>query len=246
MTKIDNMQKDGYFQPYPLQSLRKIVIQEITKAIESGHLTPGSRIVESQIAKAMKISRSPVREAIRHMEQEGLLITIPNRGTFIPELNVKEIEELYSMRALLEGFGARLAAKRSSQEDIIRLEKVFEDMVKAAKKLHLPTLVKKHTEFHKTICDISAHQILIDTWVRLQSKLNLFLNIRLHYRGDLQKVPETHVNILKAIKQKDSERAEYHTRQHIIQIGELIIQKIKEDLSSAGRIQTGPGMINSR
>jgi DNA-binding GntR family transcriptional regulator len=243
---VDNMQKGAYFQPYPLQSLRKIVIQEITKAIESGHLTPGSRIVESQIAKTMKISRSPVREAIRHMEQEGLLITIPNRGTFIPELNVKEIEELYSMRAVLEGFGAKLAAERSTQGDIARLEKVFDDMVKAAKKLHLPTLVKKHTEFHKTICDMSAHQILIDTWIRLQSRLNLFLNIRLHYRGDLQKIPETHMNILKAIKQKDPERAEWHTRQHIIQIGELIIQKIREDLASTARIQMGSGIINSR
>jgi DNA-binding GntR family transcriptional regulator len=223
------MQKESYFQPCLFQSLRTIVIQEITKAIESGHLTPGSRIVESQIAKAMKISRSPVREAIRHMEQEGLLITIPNRGTFIPELNVKEIEELYSMRALLEGFGARLTAERSTQLDIAKLEKVFDEMVKAAKKLHLPTLVRKHTEFHKTICEMSAHQILIDTWVRLQSKLNLFLNIRLHYQGDLQKIPETHRNILKSIKQKDPEMAEWHIRQHIIQIGELIIEKIKED-----------------
>ena len=223
------MQKESYFQPRPFQSLRTIVIQEITKAIESGHLTPGSRIVESQIAKAMKISRSPVREAIRHMEQEGLLITIPNRGTFIPELNVKEIEELYSMRALLEGFGARLAAERSTRLDIARLEKVFDEMVKAAKKLHLPTLVRKHTEFHKTICEMSAHQILIDTWIRLQSKLNLFLNIRLHYRGGLKKIPETHGNILKSIKQKDPEMAEWHIRQHVIQIGELIIEKINED-----------------
>lgn len=223
------MQKESYFQPCLFQSLRTLVIQEITKAIESGHLTPGSRIVESQIAKAMKISRSPVREAIRHMEQEGLLITIPNRGTFIPELNVKEIEELYSMRALLEGFGARLAAERSTQLDIARLEKVFDEMVKAAKKLHLPTLVRKHTEFHKTICEMSAHQILIDTWIRLQSKLNLFLNIRLHYRGGLKKIPETHRNILKSIKQRDPEMAEWHIRQHVIQIGELIIEKINED-----------------
>lgn len=221
------------------------MIQEITKAIESGYLVPGSRVVESQIATAMGISRSPVREAIRHMEQEGLLIAIPNRGTFVPELNVREIEELYSMRALLEGFGARLAAECATKADIGKLESVFAEMEKAAEKPQFALLVKKHTEFHRTISELSAHSILIETWTRLQSKLNLFLNIRLHYQGDLQKVPETHKNILKAIRQGNPEMAEWYMRQHIVQLGELITGKVKEEIAHRAKRPMKGGSLSA-
>ncbi len=75
----------------------------------------------------------------------------------------------------------------------------------------------------------------MDTWMRLQSKLDLFLNIRLHYQGDLEKVPETHRNILKAIKQRNAQMAEEYMRHHIEQIGSLIIGKIREEFSGSGK-----------
>src|SRR5262249_25046817 len=120
------------FAPPVQRALRNDVYDALRQAVVSGALSPGQRVNEAEIARQMQISRAPIREAIRQLEQEGLLESVTRRGTFVVALSRDDIEEVYTLRADLEARAIRRAIGRLSPDDLATLESLAETMLLAA------------------------------------------------------------------------------------------------------------------
>src|SRR5690606_12292208 len=103
--------------------LRELVFEVLREAIITGKLRPGERLMEVQLAEELGVSRTPVREAIRKLELEGLVLMIPRRGAYVAEISMKDIADVFEIRAALEGLAAQLAAERCTPEEIENLER---------------------------------------------------------------------------------------------------------------------------
>src|SRR4051794_15922744 len=122
-------------------------------AILSGRLGPGARLVEADIARQMAISRSPVREAVRKLEREGMVEYKPRRGTVVVGLSRADVADAYQLRAHLEGYGARLAATRATDAQLSELAMFIERMRDCAVAGDLAALVAADVEFHRSLCE---------------------------------------------------------------------------------------------
>ena len=116
MDNINKINMDDY------KPLRDLVFENLREAILKGDLNPGDRLMEVQLANKLGVSRTPVREAIRKLELEGLVIMLPRKGAYVADMSLKDIIEVLEIRASLEGLAAYLASERMSDEDIKKLE----------------------------------------------------------------------------------------------------------------------------
>lgn len=122
------------FEKLNHNTLSKQVVRAIRHQIFSGALKPNQRVVEAEIAAEMGISRGPVREAIAELEKEGLIITYARKGTYVKSFELKDIEEIYTLRALLEGFAVTLAIDRLQGPDLDYLKVLLDQIGKMAEK----------------------------------------------------------------------------------------------------------------
>lgn len=194
--------------------LREIVFETIRTAILSGTLKPGERLMEVQMAESLGVSRTPVREAIRKLELEGLVIMLPRKGAFVADLSVKDLTEVLEIRASLEGLAAGLASTRINEAEIEELEvfalkfhKAIEDDVEA--------LILRDMEFHDAIFKASRNERLIQLNNNLIEQVQRFREI---YHKEANKSKETskeHYEIVEAIAKRDVDKAERLAKKHI-------------------------------
>src|SRR5688500_1334846 len=149
--------------------LRERARDGIRAAIASGELAPGDQIVEAAMASRIGVSRSPVREALRELEQHGLVESIPNRGTFVAALAQDDVEEIVLLRGALEGLAARLAADRVGRRDLRTLEQIVERMERhtGPGPDQERAFTEADAEFHSSLVRFSRHRRLARLWSEL-------------------------------------------------------------------------------
>ena len=219
---------DKFFTPVDETSLRDQVANNIRRAIDAGALKPGERLVEADIAGQMGTSRAPVREAIRLLEQEGLVTNVPRRGSFVVELDRKDIEEIYSLRSVLEVLAVREALPRLTAEDLEGLDDLIKEMILAADERDMTKLVEADLEFHQRIVRFASHRRLLDVWQRMYIQLRLFLAMKDQLYDNPRDVAETHIPLLEAFRSGDVETAHQVMSNHIINAGELLLSSIDD------------------
>jgi len=142
------------FQPAELRSLRDLAYEDIRDAILSGALPPGRRIKERDVAAQMGISTTPVKEALRRLEQEGLVVSQPRRGAVVSTLVEIPVEEIEEIRGMLEAMAARLAATRMSDAQLARLREVVGEMAQLTRDMREPqSRIEGVNVFHQLIRD---------------------------------------------------------------------------------------------
>jgi DNA-binding GntR family transcriptional regulator len=210
--------KQSQFKPLNILNLRDQIGQRIKSAILGGAFRPGERLVETAIAEQLDVSRAPVREALSALEQEGIVAHVPRRGYFVVEFTDKDIEEVYSLRLLLEVEALQRAIDRASQEDLAELQGLVDDLSRAAMNKDEPeTIVALDMAFHEGICRLADHSRLYSAWnnLRLQTQLLIGLTSRTHY--DHPDQPRVwHQRILDAMKDKDLKRAIETLKDHML------------------------------
>jgi len=221
------MQKDldEFFTPVSETSLRDQVADSIRRAIDAGVLSPGQRLVEAEIANQMGTSRAPVREAIRLLEQEGIVTNIPRRGSFIVELEEKDIEEIYSLRIILELLAVQEALPLSV-ETLATLQELVDEMNDAADTNDMGMLVERDLEFHKTLVIQAEHGRLLEAWQRLSAQLRLFMAMKDKLYENPHDVADTHIPLLDALSAGDVEEAQSIIGEHILEAGELLLSNL--------------------
>ena len=197
-------------------SVRERAYEFLKSSVLSGHFNPGERLTEEHLAKKLGVSRTPVREALHKLESEGLIKALETRGFIVSRDSKDEVEELFELRAILEGYALRIISERISKEDLERLNGFIERAENALKRERIEEVFKWNTKFHDTL-----HGIVVE-----KKRLHrLLVNIRkyvLRYRRDTLQYPDGgkrtvdgHRKILLALRLKDPDLCERMMREHI-------------------------------
>lgn len=181
--------------------------------IRSGTLRPGARLTETEIADRLAISRTPVREAIRRLEADGLVDHKPRTGAVVRSLDYPEIMELYEMRTVLEGTAARLAARAASPVELEELQAINEEM--AAARNDSATLVRLNRQFHTRLLDAARNRFLLQSMASVEMTLMILGPSSMESPERAQQALDEHRALLEALFARDGAAAENAMREHM-------------------------------
>lgn len=201
-------------QLFQRQNVSEELIKMIKKQILAGELNPGDRIVETKLARQLGLSQSPIREALRQLQGEGIIKIVPNKGPSVVALEMKDIFEVYSIRSMLEGLAMRMAVHNATDEEIDELERFYESM---KTKLHddsVAYLLEDSLQIHETIIRLSNHSRLHKMYQSITFQVAL-VNRMLGVRSSKQQEVEEHGELIAALKKRDPDEAEHIMRKHI-------------------------------
>ncbi len=180
--------------------------------IRGGALLPGARLRETDLADRLGISRTPIREAIRQLEADGLVIHLPRQGATIRSLDYAEVIELYEMRAVLEGTAARLAARAASDVELVELAALNADLTAAPAGVLAREL---NRQFHRTLIDAAKNRFLLKAMSALQKTLLILGPTTLADPSRAGEAIAEHGLVLAALQARDGTAAELAMRAHI-------------------------------
>ena len=207
--------------------LREVIFNTLREAIIVGELKPGERLMEVQLAEKMGVSRTPVREAIRKLELEGLVNMIPRKGAHVADLSVKDIMDALEVRASLDGLATALAAERITDEELKELKRVQLQFVQYVEKGTLQGLVKKDVEFHDIIYNSSRNEKLIQITNNLREQVQRFRVIYPKDYDSTREIIKEHTGIFDALEKRDRELAQKVAQKHIKNQEIAIIRSIR-------------------
>lgn len=197
------------------KSLRGQVFDKIRSDILNGKYKRGEELVESSIGKELGISRTPVREAIRQLELEGLVQLVPNKGAFVTGISEKDVRDIYLIRARLEGLAARMAAKNITPELLEAMEETVVLSEYHAKKEHYEQVCEMDSKFHKLLYKASGSRILEHTLTDFHQYVQRVRMASIMQKRRMEKSNDEHGAILTAIREHDEEKAELVATRHI-------------------------------
>jgi DNA-binding GntR family transcriptional regulator len=214
------------------KSRRERIIELLREAVVSGELKPGQPLIETDIATQLGVSRAPLREALQVLSHEGLLETLPYRGTIVRNLSRADIEELYSFRALLETFALRRIIEQRNPDHVALLRTHFQAMLEAAQLGDVRAVNEHDRAFHDTLIELSGHRLLQESWQTVSLRVRQVMSLRNRQNRDLTRVAYNHIPIIDAIAAGDIANAEALLHQHIASAGDLLAE-MWEDMPSA-------------
>ena len=207
--------------PLEREVLSEQVKDRILSMILQGDLKPGSRIVETRVARELGTSQAPVREALRDLATLGFVDIQPYRGSRVRKPTRQELLEAIEVRAELEALAGRLAATRRSQQCLDDMERLLREMVEAADRDDAHDNAVKNTEFHQTIVMAAGNSMLARTWSMLEPFARTYVTASAPGL-DLHWLSNRHEAILDAIRDGDPDRAAETMRAHAAEAGELL------------------------
>jgi DNA-binding GntR family transcriptional regulator len=198
----------------------------IRNAIVEGRLEPGRRLKEEELARELGISRTPIREALLMLQAEDLVVATPNRGAMVRAHDAAELEDLYDLRALLEGHAARRAAERISEPEIGFLRAGC-DRFAAVAADDVNGLVRENLLFHNAILD-AAGSARLASMVRKVIKLPLVYNSYRWYSPEQMRISvRYHRRIVEAFALGDADLAEQSMREHVLEACDVLVAQVK-------------------
>jgi len=208
------MKSPSALQILQANSLPSLLQAEIEQMILSGELSARQRINEVELAERFRTSRGPVREALRALEECGLVRAERNRGTFVREVSVAEADEVYDVREALDELIGRRLAERITAAELDVLRKLLADMDAATAAGDVKRYHKLNLEFHDALVDFVGNARLTETYRRLTKELLLFRLHGLQEGGGFEVSNAEHKAIVRAIASRDPERAGRVLRAH--------------------------------
>lgn len=208
---------DAALEPHFLRPdlLAERLAEWIRDEIVSGRMAPGERLVEQALAKRCKVSRVPLREALRIVASEGLLILAPHRGAMVTPLSEDELSELFDLRMALEGFAAAAVSRLEPAQDLSSLQVMNEQMEGFVKSQDYESYHRLAAGFHAALVAAARNQLLIETYDRIKVRFR-------RYQAALSKIPELpqhsvieHKEILEAMEQRNPELARTLAENHV-------------------------------
>ena len=215
--------------------LRDVVFNTLRKAILKGELKPGERLMEIVLAERLGVSRTPVREAMRKLELEGLVVMIPRRGAQVANITEKDLNDVLEVRIALENLSIENACARMTEEQLAELKKAGRYFEETIKEGNLVKLAEADVAFHEVIYKASDNR-------RLNQVLNNLREQIYRYRVEYLKEEETrnvlvkeHEEIYEAIKNRDVKKAQEISFRHIENQREAIIRSIRAEADTRSK-----------
>lgn len=209
-----------------LRPIREIVLERLRTAIITRTLNPGDRLIETDIAEKMGVSRTPVREAFRQLEIEGLAENIPRKGTVVKGISKKDILEIYEIREVLEGLEFRLACSKITDSQIAMLKEKLVTMQECIDNNDITEYWKVHGDFHDIILYSSGNHRLIDEMKQVYEYLSSLRNFTRVMNKRREVAMEEHKLIIEAFEKKDEKLAEKVGRTHTVNAKKFLLKEI--------------------
>ena len=205
-------------------SIREQSLDTLREAILSGELKPGQSLTEMDLSRQLGVSRAPIREALRILNSEGLVETIPYHGTTVRRLTKVDIEEIYSLRILLETYAMERVIETCEPADLRCLRQMVDGMVTAGDIGDLKAVNALDRDFHDALIEMSGHHLLQSMWQMVAMKVRQVMALVNRRNTDLTQIARNHLPLLDAMEAGDVARASEILRGHVASAGDLIAE----------------------
>jgi len=205
---------DPELHPINTSTLAEQASAVLREWIASGELRGGERLVEARIADRMQISRGPLREALKHLQAEGLVREEPRRGTFVAELTPEDVRDLYDLRGALEAQAARSVIEDGNTVALAALDKMLVAIGEAEHADDREALAKADYAFHETLCRVSGNSRLLGVFVRHTIEMRVLLRLDDYWYSAPEGEMAEHAELVEAIRSGDPEQAGKAFREH--------------------------------
>lgn len=195
----------------------------LRQSIINGTIPPSTRLTEQDLSRQLSVSRGSLREALRILESEGLVVDIPRHGFYVVCLSIKDIEEVYSLRLMLELEALKRVLKNSTPQDLDALQDLLSQMNEAAHQGDRSQVVKLDLDFHRYLWRIADHKLLIQTLETFILKISMYLSVQTHLYEDLITGIADHQLLLCAIRDKDEALASSILSRHITEALQVVV-----------------------
>lgn len=195
--------------------LRDVVFNTLREAILKGELKPGERLMELQLASKLGVSRTPIREAIRMLQQEGLAVTIPRRGAEVAKMTEKNMEDVLQIREALEILAVQLACEKVTEQQIVYLGEAVEEFERAVKTGDLKQITQSDIDFHDKIYEAADNPKLVSLLNNIREQIYRY---RVEYLKEEENYPnlvEEHRRIFAGLKSRDKSFVTEMTEKHL-------------------------------
>ena len=207
-----------------MSSLKRSNVQQLKESLEddilNGRLPPGARLDPEELGRAFRVSRTPVREAIQQLVASGLVTVSPKKGTFVAQVGIEQLIEMFEVMAELEGMCGRLAARRITGQELMALREALARCETAAEQGDPDEYYHENETFHQCIYTASHNGFLATEARQLKQRLTPYRRLQLQVRHRIGSSLEEHRLIVEAIEAGDAERAERCLREHVVIQGE--------------------------
>lgn len=223
------MQDNLFLQMNDFLPLRDVVFNTLRQAILTGELKPGERLMEIHLANKLGVSRTPIREAIRKLELEGLVTMIPRRGAEVAQITEKSMNDVLEVRRAMDALCTELACERITTEEVEALEAACEQFIKIAATKDIRKCAQADVHFHDIIVKATGNKRLVQLINNLSEQMYRY---RFEYLKDVSRYDtliEEHKQICEAIKNRDKEAAKAAAELHIDNQAKAIINQIRLD-----------------
>jgi len=197
------------------RTLRELALERMRAAILDQHFPPGTRLVERDVGAQLGVSRSVVREVIRHLEAEGLVQSIPHQGPIVARLEAETAAQIYEIRAALEASAAAAAAQRASDLDIAKLEQALAGIAAAYATADFKGVLEATTRFYETMFVIAGKTVSWEMVQRLNGRISQLRAMTIGSAGRNKSGPAQMRKIVEAIRKHDAEAAARACREHV-------------------------------
>jgi DNA-binding GntR family transcriptional regulator len=208
-------------------SLADAAYAELRAAILGGRLSPGTTVVEMDVASLLHVSRTPVREALRRLQLEGYLERKPGGRLSVYSYTDREIRDLFLVRALLEGYAARLAAIRISDAELEELERLLESDIRALREHRIDDLATLNDQIHGVILEASRNRTLRDLVANLRERIHGLRAFAIGAGEDQRLFVEEHARMIRLLREGDAEAVEDLAREHVYKARDVLLEGLE-------------------
>lgn len=233
MTETSNETVDrvlvGRAERSPLRrlSLYEAVTERLREMVLEGELAPGSRISEKQLCETFDVSRTPLREALKVLANEGLVELLPNRGAKVTEVTQREVTDLFEVMVVLEGLSGELLVSRASDADIADIRAMHQQMMTHYERQERPEYFQLNQDIHRRLTEIAGNSVLLELESSLSVKITRARYVANMHMGRWHESACEHQRILEALEERDAEMLSTAMRYHMRKTGDAVIKGLQ-------------------
>ncbi|SFA95069.1 DNA-binding transcriptional regulator, GntR family [Collimonas sp. OK607] len=211
-----------------VKTLRELSLEKMREAIIDGYFQPGQRLIERALCDELGVSRTIVREVLRHLETEGLVETGSHQGPVVATLDLSKVAEIYEIRALLEGHAARACAAFASPEVVTQLDEVVDKIENAFAKSDFKAVMRHTTEFYEVMFIGGGKTTSLEIVQSLNARINRLRAMTISSSGRGADAVSEMRSLLDAIRHRDSDKAYEMSVAHIRRVADIVVARLQE------------------
>jgi len=208
---------------------REQAYQCVRDAITFGKLKPGEKVLEKSVGETFQLGRTPLREALRQLEMEGFIDALPNRGAFVRKISVEDVEHVYDVLAILEGFAVENATASANPSLLAELKEIEKRLIQDAKRKDFRKWLDDNARFHELFQGVTGNTVLSENVSNLRRRTYRYRALLLSISGHIEEYLADHRKIVDAVTEGKAEKAGKAMRRHVQRAGVILADFLRDN-----------------